>query len=312
MSNPLLFKDYEGAPWLTHIEKEPSPAAKKRIPELFAEQAPYPMAPGNELVYLDDSTPSTLIRQDVDAPHGLHLYSYKFKQPDPKEKRVIYYIHGGGFMRGNGKWCRKNAISLAVNLGLPVYACEYRYTPEHKYPAGVDDSTWGWDYLVNKLGIDPGNIIVSGESAGGTYAMALCVRLKRQGRPLPGKAVILSGYLDFALESPSYKLNREVDPVFNVDLAPTVPFYLDDLSKVKDPEVSPKYADFTGFPPTFFCVDDAEVFLSDALIVADKMHKLGIPVKVYVSHGLIHVFPFEMPEVPESQDAFKAMKKFLG
>jgi acetyl esterase/lipase len=309
--NPL-FKDYEGAPWLVHIETGPSPEAEKSILKVFEQQKPYPMAPGNELDYLDDSTPDCMTREDIGMPHGLHMYHYKLKDADPGEKRAIYYIHGGGFMRGNGKWCRTNAISQVRYLGLPVYACEYRYTPGHKYPEGLNDAVWGWDYLVNSLGIDPKNIIVTGESAGGTYTMALCVRLKREGRPLPGKIVVLSGYLDMALESPSYQYNRKIDRVFTVDLAPTVPFYLDDLSMVKDPEVSPIYDDFTGFPPAFFCADDTEIFVSDSLAAADGMSRIGIPVRAYITHGLIHVFPFEMPEIRESQAAWREIKRFVG
>ncbi|MDR1815704.1 MAG: aminotransferase class I/II-fold pyridoxal phosphate-dependent enzyme [Clostridiales Family XIII bacterium] len=310
--NPL-FNEYVGAPWLEHVETEPSPYAKKRQPEIFKEQEAYPMSPGNELTYLDDSTPAGVEReQDIEMPNGLHMYHYVPKQRDPSERRAIYYIHGGGFMRGNGRWCRLNAITQVKNLGLPVYAVEYRYTPENKYPKGLDDATWGWDYLVNTRGLGPADIIVSGESAGGTYAMALCARLRRQGRPLPGGLVILSGYLDMTLTSPSYKANFGIDPVFTVDLSLFVPYYIDDLSKLKEPEVSPIYSDFTGYPKTFFCVDDTEVFLSDALIVCDKLARLGIECKAYVPHGLMHVFPFEMPDIPESQKAWLEVRNLFG
>jgi len=98
---PLL-KDYFDAPWLTRQQGEPSPEAKKRIPEIFAEQAPYPMAPGNELTYLDDRTPDTMTREDVNAPHGLHLYVYTPKTPKQGDRRGIYYVHGGGVFWGGG------------------------------------------------------------------------------------------------------------------------------------------------------------------------------------------------------------------
>jgi acetyl esterase/lipase len=309
-----LFKDYEGVPWLTHVESDPSPEAQKRIPELIKELEPYPIAPGNELDFLDDRTPDGITREDIDAPHGLHMYHYDPAEKNPAaDGRIIYYVHGGGFMRGNEYWCRFNAIHQAQNLGLPVYACEYRYTPENKYPKGLDDVEWGWNYLVNDLGLDPKKIIITGESAGGTYEMALMVRLKRQGRELPSAGcVCISGFLDFAAESPSYTLNNGIDPLFSIDFSETLKFYLDDLSMVHDPEVSPKYADFTGFPDTIFFADDTEVFVSDALIGADKLHKLGIRTKAYITHGLTHVFPLEMPELPESHKVYEYIREFFG
>jgi acetyl esterase/lipase len=307
-----LFKDYKGAEWLTHIESDPSPEAQKRIPELLEEMKAYPMAPGNELSYLDDSTPAGVTREDIDAPHGLHMYHYEPQEKDPSEKRIIYYVHGGGFMRGNEYWCRTNAILQVKELGLPVYACEYRYIPENKYPKGLDDVEWGWNYLVNELGFDPKQILITGESAGGTYEMALMARLKRQGRALPPSCVCMSGFLDMAVESPSLTLNNGIDPMFSIDFHTMAPLYLDDVSKVYDPEVSPKYADFTGFPETIFFADDTEVFVSDALIAADKLHTLGIRAKAYITHGLTHCYTFEMPELPESRMCYTWIKAFFG
>ncbi|MDR1245912.1 MAG: alpha/beta hydrolase [Clostridiales Family XIII bacterium] len=307
-----LFNDYEGAEWLTHIESDPSPEALKRIPEIMEEMSAYPMAPGNELSYLDDSTPDGVTRKDIDAPHGLRMYHYEPKDKNPSEDRIIYYVHGGGFMRGNEWWCRMNAILQVKNLGLPVYACEYRYIPENKYPKSVDDVEWGWNCLVNELGFDPKKIIITGESAGGTYEMALMVRLKKQGRELPAGCVCISGFLDFAVESPSYTLNNGIDPMFSIDFHAMIPLYLDDVSMVRDPEVSPKYADFTGFPSTIFFADDTEVFVSDALIAADKLHKLGIRTKAYITHGLTHVYAFEMPELTESHTCYRLIREFFG
>jgi acetyl esterase/lipase len=307
-----LFKNYEGAAWLTHIESDPSPEAQKGMVRLLKEMEAYPMAPGNELDFLDDSTPPDVMREDIDAPHGLRLYHYEPLNKNPAEDRIIYYVHGGGFMRGNEYWCRTNAILLVKHLGLPVYACEYRYIPEHKYPKGIDDVEWGWNHVVNDLGFDPQKIIIAGESAGGTYEMSLMLRLRRQGRELPAGCVCLSGFLDFASESPSYRLNQGIDPMFSIDFRVMTPFYLDDVSMVYDPEVSPKYADFTGFPATLFFVDDTEVFLSDALIAADKLHKLGIRVEAHITHGLTHAYMFDMPELPESYASYKHIREFFG
>jgi acetyl esterase/lipase len=307
-----IFRDYEGAAWLTHSGSDPSPEAQKRMPELMKKMEAYPMAPGNELDFLDDSTPDGITREDIDAPHGLHMYHYEPPDRDPAEERIIYYVHGGGFMRGNEYWCRTNAILQVKNLGLPVYAGEYRYIPEYKYPKGIDDVEWGWNHLVNDLGVDPKKIIISGESAGGTYEMSLMLRLGRQGRELPAGCICISGMLDMSAESPSYTLNNGIDPMFSIDFKSMLPFYLDNAAMVHDPEVSPRYGDFTGFPETIFFADDTEVFVSDALIAADRMHRLGIRVEAHITHGLTHCYGIEMPELPESRVFYERIRAFFG
>ncbi|MDR3305540.1 MAG: alpha/beta hydrolase [Clostridiales Family XIII bacterium] len=310
--NPL-FEDYQDKAWLTHTETEPSKASAEWIPKLIEYGKLYPMAPGSELEWIDDSTPEGIIKKEISLPTGLLMYSYRLENPDKDEKRVIFYIHGGGFMRGNTNWCRSNSIRQVENFGLPTYACTYRYTPAFKYPAGLNDVESGYDYLVNELGILPENIILTGESAGGTYVLALCARLRRQGRALPSKIIIMSGYLDFTLQGESYRYNIDKDIIFSVDISPTVPYYTDKTGDaLKDPEISPIYSDFTGYPPTYFIAEDTEIFVSDALSCADRMDKAGVPVKVHIMHGLWHCFQFETPDIEESKMIYKEMKEWLG
>jgi acetyl esterase/lipase len=85
-----------------------------------------------------------------------------------------------------------------------------------------------------------------------------------------------------------------------------------DENQLSHPEVSPIYSDMKGFPPTFFTVDDTEVFLSDSLIAADRLHKLGIRTRAFITHGFVHVFAFEVPDAPEAQSLFQAIRKFIG
>ncbi|MDR3342601.1 MAG: alpha/beta hydrolase [Treponema sp.] len=308
--NPL-FEDYKDKPWLTHTETEPSRETKDWIPRLIELSKQYPIAPGNELEYFDDSTPDSMTREDIRTPGGVLIYKYTPKNLDPAEKRIIYYVHGGGFMRGNTYWCRSNAIHQVLNFGLPLYAVTYRYIPEFKYPAGLDDTEDGYNYVVNERGNAPSDIIMTGESAGPTYMLALCGRLKRQGRELPQRLVVMSGFLDYTFQGASYRYNLDKDILFGVPMEETVHVYTDEADAT-NPDISPIYSDFTGFPPAFFVVDDTEVFVSDTLTCADKMDKAGIPVKVYITHGLWHCFQFETPDIEESKFVYKEMKAWLG
>jgi acetyl esterase/lipase len=274
-------------------------------------EADYPMGPGVELLFLDDSTPDTMTLDVYKSSAGQNLYLYTPKNLSPGEHRVFYYIHGGSYMRGNGPWCKTNAMSLARYLGMPVFATEYRYIPEHPFPAACDDNEAAWNYITQTLGHSPADIILGGESAGGNFIGSLVERLLKKGAALPRCMVFISAAMDFTYSSASYTDNKVRDKTFGeVDFAETEGVYTD-KDNLKNTEVSPVFADASKWPPSFYYVDESEVFLSDSLITAEKIHKAGKPVEVYITYGLIHCFMFEAPNIPESAACFKAMKAFI-
>jgi acetyl esterase/lipase len=307
-----IFGKHQGAPWLIRTETDPDAAASaKARAEMVALRGKYPMLPGSEMVYLDDTTPAGLTRRDYKAGNN-NLFLYTHADTSAAEKRLVSYVHGGGFVRGNGKYCRVNAFIQAASLGLPVATGEYRTAPEAKEPLALGDVEGCYHYLVDTLGYDPAQMIFTGDSAGGCLAMGLCHRLKAQGRPLPLGIALYSPCLDLSLAHPSHVANLGKDLFFPTSVAPFIPNYAPDASRWKEPEVSPYWGDFTGFPPTYFCADDSEAFLSDSLETAAKMHRQGVPVQCHVFHGLWHTFPVAYPPVSAGAVVFKDIRAFLG
>lgn len=296
--------------WLEYRDIEPLPETLAAIKEAMDKGAEYPMVPGFEIPYYRDITPQGWLREDYITEGGIELCAF-IPESKPKDSRVIYYVHGGGFMRGNEQWNRQNATVLAENLGLPVYCSKYRLCPENKYPAGLDDVEEAWNYITKDLKIAPENIILAGESAGGNYIMALCLRLKAGGKQLPGGLLCFSGALDMAYTGASYSYNLDIDPEFKgFNLKAFADNYTDEEDKRK-PEISPVYGDFHGFPRAFFCADDCEIFLSDNLRAAKAMAEAGSDIKCIVSRGLVHAFVFEVFETAEAREILAEAREFF-
>ncbi len=85
----------------------------------------------------------------------------------------VLLVHGGGWERGDRTQLRGYGILLG-RLGYTLMACEYRLSGEAKWPAQLHDvkAALRWMRLnAERLGIDPNNIAVSGNSAGGHLAL---------------------------------------------------------------------------------------------------------------------------------------------
>jgi acetyl esterase/lipase len=166
--------------------------------------------------------------------------------------------------------------------------------------------------VTNNLGYDPSDVVIAGDSAGGALGLGLCNRLKAQGRLLPGACVWLSPSLDITFSFDSHRVNVGRDLYFPQGVTGSVLMYAPDASRHKNPEISPHWGDFAGFPPTYFCVEDTEVFLGDSVETAARMHAAGVRVQCHVFHGLWHTFPITYPKTPTADLVFKDIKEFIG
>ncbi len=85
----------------------------------------------------------------------------------------------------------------------------------------------------------------------------------------------------------------------------------------ENPEISPIFANFNGFPPIFLQVGTREMLLNDSLIIAEKMKKQGVNVTLDLWEGMFHAFlifaaiPVIGKLTPEFRKALKNVKNFV-
>jgi acetyl esterase len=97
---------------------------------------------------------------------------------------VLVWLHGGGHVVGSLDSYDALCRSLALQADCVVVSVDYRLAPEHKFPAGVDDSFAALQWVganASRIGGDPRRIAIGGDSAGGNLA-AVCAILARDHR----------------------------------------------------------------------------------------------------------------------------------
>ena len=241
-------------------------------------------------------------------------------------KKIILYCHGGGYSTGSPLYARTLTTKLASLLSMDVFCFDYRLAPEHPYPAAVDDAQAAWDYLMLQ-GYGAKDIFMAGDSAGGNLALALGLRLKEQKRMLPAGFVLMSPWTDLTVSGKTHETKADVDPVLNQNyLNEMIENYVPQAKKVQgqetadlqaagteegkpgakpvssnfeelfdteylqNPEISPLFGDFTGFPPTYIQVGELEVLMSDSTMLQKKMSKDGVSVSLDTYKNMWHVF----------------------
>lgn len=102
---------------------------------------------------------------------------------------AVLWLHGGGFVLGSHQEDALKAALLANATSFTVVTADYRLAPEHVYPAALEDCAmalrWMRSEEAAQFGVDPHQIMVAGESAGGTLALALAA-MDADARMSPG------------------------------------------------------------------------------------------------------------------------------
>lgn len=213
------------------------------------------------------------------------------------EKKLLIYIHGGGFQDvPPGKYMKfPFAAELAARSGLMCIAPDYRLMPEHHFPDTLHDCAAVYQELL-QMGFHAEDIGVVGESAGGNLSLTLWLWCKAYGVARPGAVAALSPASD--LSGTEAHIGRRLAP--DTDL--TAPF------------LSPRYGDFRGLNRVFvqYGTDDLDAILSgpgEEMIRA--MGEQGVKVVYDKCPGLGHAFATDVGIYPEADEACQRAIEFL-
>jgi len=233
--------------------------------------------------------PVRLYRPQGDGPLPLHVH-----------------FHGGGFVFGSalsgqydGLLSRRAALSGAL-----VASVEYRLAPEHRFPAGVEDSYAALTGLVGDaktLGVAPAAVSLGGVSSGGNFAAAVALMARDRGGPrlslqlleIAGTDLTKSSYAwrNFA---PGHDTTRERDLAM-------VDVYLPDLTSRAHPYASPLFApDLSGLPPAYVMNAEFDPRRDECEAYVARLKDAGVEAVARTMPGHVHG-SMSLPDWPPAQ-----------
>ncbi len=231
--------------------------------------------------------------------------------PPANRNRLLFNIHGGGYVYNPGEAGTGEAALMAAYGGFKVIAVDYRMPPDFPYPAAMDDATAVWKDLVKTQ--NPRNMAVFGTSTGGGMTLALMLRAKQEGLPLPAAIAPGTPWADLTETGDTYKTNEWLDNVlvsYSGYLSHAALLYANGHD-LKDPQLSPIYGDFSGFPPAILTSGTRDLFLSLTVLTHRKLRRAGVEAELQVFEGMSHAqYNFE-PTAPELKEAFTEIARFF-
>jgi epsilon-lactone hydrolase len=230
--------------------------------------------------------------------------------PQSEPGRDVLFLHGGGYVCGSPELYRHVTWRIAAATRARLSAIDYRLSPEHPFPAALDDAAAAWRALIAD-GAAPQRSIFVGDSAGGGLALALCLRLRDEKLPLPAAIVALSPWTDLAMSGESMRGNAGADPMESAAIASDFAARYLNGADPCHPYISPLYGDPRGLPPTLIQVGSDEVLRDDAVRMAARMRDAGVPVELEIWPRMPHVWHVFAAVMPEARQAIARIGAFV-
>lgn len=214
-------------------------------------------------------------------------------------RKVVLHFHGGAYVIGSAKSSLEYAARLAEATDGICYTVDYRLAPEHPYPAAIDDALMAYRGVLDR-GVDPAQVILSGESSGGGLAIALAMAIRGAGLPTPAGIFAACPFSDLTLSSHSLEEHHGKDPAANREMLSYLAASYFQGHEPTDPLVSPLFGDFRKLPPMLMVAATNEVLRDDATTMAERAREAGVDVTLQLFDDSVHVFPI-FNFLPETQ-----------
>lgn len=227
-----------------------------------------------------------------------------------REDGVVLYVHGSAYTICSARTHRGITTRLSAKTGLPVFACDYRLAPSHRFPAAADDVRAAYEWLMGE-GHDPARVVVAGDSAGGHLAVDLALELIRERRTPPAALVMFSPVLDLTMSLAAARERMRPDPMISAARAARL---LDLYIVGNGPGIPRLRLSFHGagrFPPTLVQAGGREMLAADAIELARGLESAGASCRLEVWPDQMHVFQALSRIVPEADRALDRAAEFI-
>jgi monoterpene epsilon-lactone hydrolase len=222
--------------------------------------------------------------------------------------RTLLYLHGGGY-----SFYPKSYASFIARITLAAkartFALDYRLSPEHKFPAQLEDALNAYHWLLENE-TDPGKLVLAGDSAGGNLALALLLAARDAELPTPALVVTLSPATCFERDRGTATPNQDLDWIDEEMLERWANWFCDSAQR-SDPLVSPGLADLRGLPPIYIQAGRAEILYGSIQAFADRAKNQRANVVLETWDAMNHDFQIFGPDVPQSADALRRLGEVI-
>lgn len=233
-----------------------------------------------------------------------------FSTRDYDKDTLIVYLHGGACIYQPVFFHWRFVHDLALRTHCQVIMPIYPKYPEYHC---VDDMAVMMDFYEHYImPLSASKVVLMGDSFGANMAMSMTQEIAKRVLQPVSALVLMSPCVDntFSRRDAMVAL-QPLDEMIKLERIEQIMGGWQGELPPTHPWVSPIYGDLKAFPSdTLLIYGSNEVLKVDALLLTEKMHELGLPIRSLEYPGMFHTFP--LFPVKEGFQALKVIARVVN
>ncbi len=225
------------------------------------------------------------------------------------QQTAVLYCPGGASVYGPTSMNWEAIAAIAKETGLRSFLINYPKAPEviiEEVNGNIDDV---YHYLVNQESIK--NIILIGDSMGGTLLMLLIQRLlKNEKSELPKSIILISPVADSSMTNPKIIEKDKTDIMLSLNGVLSAKKMCAGNLNLKSDIISPLYGSFKNFVSTHLFIAENDIMQPDQELLVEKMVAEKVNLNIYRGKKMPHIWPL-LPFMKEAKNSLKTIIEII-
>lgn len=244
-----------------------------------------------------------------------------FSPLDGLQHPVLLFFHGGGWVTGNIDSYDRICTNMTAATNHVVVSVDYRLAPEYRFPAAPEDCyAVTREVLLNAhllFHIDPKDVTLVGDSAGGNLAAVVSMMARDRGEFLPRQQILIypATYHDHTPTSPfeSVRTNGTDYLLTSKRVCDYMDLYASCDADWQNPYFAPLLAnDLSHQPRTLVITAEYDPLRDEGEAYGEKLREAGNWVEIHRIPDALHGFLSLPARFSPVRHTYRIINRFLN
>lgn len=241
---------------------------------------------------------------------GRNIFVVTPKKGEKSTIKILYF-HGGSYVAEATKEHWDFIEKIVNDTGVTVILPDYPLTPKYNYKDVFKMVVPLYKEIIDR--INPEQLIMMGDSAGGGLALALEERIGTENLAMPAKTILISPWLDVRLNNPVIEEVQKKDKQLNKETLKIAGIAYAGEDGINHYLVNPIEGDLSKLKNIMILTGTHDILNPDVHVLKEKAEKVGTQIEVKEYEEAKHIWVIEKNSGQELEDrAYQEIIKALN